>query len=70
MKYLGKDPNSTNGDCPAVWDNGDTYIVQGWRVTDAAVLAEVGQMPDHEFVIEIPKRLMVRFPEVTGGGTQ
>lgn len=70
MKFLGKDPNSTNGDCPSVWDNGGTYVVQGWRVTDPAVLAEVGDLPEREFVIEIPKRLMVRFPEVQGGGTQ
>jgi hypothetical protein len=70
MKYLGKDPSSGNVDCPAVWDNGESYVVQGWRVTDPAVLAEVGHIPDHEFVIEIPKRLMIRFPEVQGGGPQ
>lgn len=66
MKYLGKDPGSEVNDCPAVWDDGDTYVVQGSRITDPAALAEIGAIPDHETVIRIPKRLMVRFPEVSG----
>lgn len=67
MRYLGKDPSSDHGDSPTVWDDGDSYVVQGWRITDEATLAEIGQIPAHETVIRIPKRLMPVFPEVNGG---
>jgi hypothetical protein len=37
-RFLGKDPNSTEGDSPTLFatDRSDrmTYIAQGWRVTD------------------------------------
>jgi hypothetical protein len=66
LRYLGKDPESDHGQSPTVWDDGDTYVVQGWRITDAATLAEVGDVPSHETVVRIPKRLMSIFPEVSG----
>jgi hypothetical protein len=31
-----------------------TYVVQGWKVTDPQTLAEIGDIPDHETIIEIP----------------
>jgi hypothetical protein len=67
MKFLGKDPSSPGGDSPTIWDNGDSYVIQGWKIADPAVLAEVGDVPDHETVLEIPKRMMTFFPEVTSG---
>ena len=67
LRYLGKDPDSDQGQSPTVWEDGDTYVVQGWRITDAATLAEVGEVPAHETVVRIPKRLMPVFPEVSGG---
>ena len=69
MRYLGKDPGSEHGGSPTVWDDGDSYVVQGWRITDAATLAEIGDVPAHETVIRIPKRLMTVFPEVNGGSS-
>lgn len=39
LRFLGKDPDSPNGDSPSVWDDGDWYVVQGWRVTDTAEVA-------------------------------
>jgi len=69
LRFLGKDPNSDNGQSPTVWDDGDSYVVQGWRIDDAATLAEIGDVPAHETVIRIPKRLMPVFPEVNGGGS-
>ncbi len=68
MRYLGKDPNSDQTQSPTVWEDGDDYVVQGWRITDAATLDAIGEIPAHETVIRIPKRLMVVFPEVNGGG--
>lgn len=35
-----------------------TYIAQGWKVTDPQVLADVGPVPDHETLIEIPEDVL------------
>ena len=35
-----------------------TYIAQGWKVTDPDVLADVGDVPDHEALIEIPEDVL------------
>jgi hypothetical protein len=67
LKFLGKDPDSPVNDSPTIYDNGDTYVIQGWRIVDPSVLAEVGEIPSHETVLEIPKRMMQFFPEVSGG---
>jgi hypothetical protein len=32
-----------------------TYIAQGWRVTDPQAVADIGPVPDHETLIEIPE---------------
>ncbi|MEU5977098.1 hypothetical protein [Streptomyces sp. NPDC047315] len=48
-------------------DVSDNYLVQGWKVADAERLAQL-DLPSHETVVEIPKRMMQFFPEVNGGG--
>jgi hypothetical protein len=68
LRFLGKDPGSDHGQSPSVWEDGDTYVVQGWRIEDAATLAGVGDIPSHETLVRIPKRLMSVFPEVNGDG--
>jgi hypothetical protein len=68
LRFLGKDPDSLQGQSPTVWDNGDTYVVQGFRITDPSLLTDVGEIPPHEAVVEIPKRMLQFFPEVNGGG--
>ena len=35
-----------------------TYIAQGWKVTDPQALADVGPVPDHETLIEIPEDVL------------
>jgi hypothetical protein len=61
-EFLGKDPESTEGASPALFatDRTDrvTYIAQGWKVTDPQVLADVGPVPDHETLIEIPEEVL------------
>lgn len=61
-EFLGKDPESNVGDSPTLFatDRTDrrTYIAQGWRVTDPQVLADVGPVPDHETLIEIPEEVL------------
>lgn len=69
LKFLGKDGESNGDNSPTIWEDGDTYVIQGWRVTDAADLAAIGTVPAHEEVIRIPKRMMQFFPEVNGGGS-
>lgn len=60
--FLGKDPGSQEGQSPTLFatDRTDrtTYIAQGWKVTDLQVLADVGPVPDHETLIEIPEDVL------------
>lgn len=73
LRYLGKDPDSPDGGSPSLWDDGDSYVLQGWRVTDPAAIAELlrtaGQehVPEQETLIRIPKRMMPLFPESGSG---
>jgi hypothetical protein len=69
LHKLGKDPESPNNGSPTVYldDVTDTYVLQGWKVTDPERLAQLA-IPGHEAVIEFPRRMMQFFPEVNGGG--
>lgn len=73
-QFLGKDPESPHGGSPSLWDDGDCYVMQAWKVTEpgevAALLAASGKdhIPGHETLIRFPKRLMALFPEVNNGG--
>ncbi|MCP9987729.1 hypothetical protein LUX01_14555 [Streptomyces sudanensis] len=69
LHQRGKDPDSPNNGSPTVYydDETDNYVLQGWRITDAARLARL-DVPAHETVIEFPRRMMRFFPEVSGGG--
>lgn len=69
LKFLGKDPNSESTNSPTIWDDGDNYVIQGWRVTDPADLAAIGDVPAHETLVRIPKRMMPFFPEVSADDT-
>ena len=71
VRFLGKDPGSSEGDSPTLYatDRVDrrTYIAQGWIVTDPEALAELGEIPVGETVIEIPEDVL-RFFEVRDQG--
>ena len=64
--FLGKDPNSVEGESPTLFatDRTDrkTFIVQGWIVKDPQALAEIGDIPEGEAIIEIPADIL-RFVE-------
>lgn len=65
LKYLGK--ASTPGDSPTLYETDrDTYVIQGWRVTDAEALSQM-KVPDHETCIEVPKGLMRYLPRKKHG---
>jgi hypothetical protein len=57
-----EDPESNVGDSPTLFatDRTDrsTFIAQGWKVTDPQLLADVGPIPDHEAIIEIPEDVL------------
>jgi hypothetical protein len=62
VQFLGKDPESQVDGSPTLYatDRADrkTYIAQGWRVTDPDALAEIGEIPAHETLIEIPEEVL------------
>ncbi|GAB2918230.1 hypothetical protein [Streptomyces mayteni] len=64
LHKLGKDPESMNGQSPTLYhdDVRDTYLMQSWKVTDDERLSQM-DIPDHETVIEFPRRMMQFFPE-------
>lgn len=71
-RFLGKDPDSPQGGSPSLWDDGDSYVIQGWKIDPAALgelLRTAGQqqVPDGETLIRFPKRLMHMFPETNVG---
>lgn len=73
--FLGKDPESIEGESPTLFatDRTDrvTYIAQGWKVTDPQALADVGDVPDHETLIEIPEDVLKMYARryLEEGGT-
>ncbi len=56
LRFLGKDSTPSNSPTLYASDN-DSYIVQGWVVTDPAVLAQLA-VSDAETVVEVPARLL------------
>ncbi|KJS53436.1 hypothetical protein VM98_25300 [Streptomyces rubellomurinus subsp. indigoferus] len=68
LHKLGKDPDSKNGGSPTLYydDETDNYLIQGWKVLDEERRSQL-DLPDHEDVVEFPKRMMQFFPEVSGG---
>lgn len=64
LVFLFKDPGSGNGSCPAFYrtDTGD-YAVQGWKLADADVRAQVRDLADNEDVVVIPAALVERLRE-------
>ncbi len=57
-EFMGKDPASDVDKSPALYrtDRTDrvTFLVQGWRVVDAQALIDVGEVPTHEGLLEVP----------------
>ncbi|GAA2528357.1 hypothetical protein [Pilimelia columellifera] len=61
LEFLGKDPASTGGNCPSLYrTDRDSYVVQGWAVTDPAALVAL-DIPEGETAVEIPARMLALF---------
>ena len=54
IRFLGGDTG--NGGSPRLYQEGDDYLVQGYAVTEAQMLAELN-VPDGEAVVRVPKSL-------------
>ena len=65
LRKLGKDPESPNGGSPTIYldEEKDSYLVQGWKVEDVERLGQM-DIPGHESVVEIPRRMVQFFLEV------
>lgn len=65
LTLIGKDPESHPSGSPTVYrTDRDTWVVQGWSVTDAEALAHM-DIPDGETCVEIPDRLVPFFRQVS-----
>jgi len=66
LRLLGKE--TQGGGSPTLFDTSETmngkevYVIQGWKITDPATLAQL-DMPAHETVIAVPKKLMRYLPK-------
>lgn len=62
LTFLGT--SSEGGSCPSFFatDRG-TYVVQGWKLTDAEALSQM-DIPAHETAVEIPAALLRYAPHV------
>lgn len=62
IQFLGKDPESPDDGSPTLFatDRTDrkTFLVQGWKVTDREALAELGSIPGHEDIVEVPVEIL------------
>ncbi len=67
IRFLGK--NSVPGDSPTLYaTDRDTYVVQGWKVTDPEVLAKLDP-PEGEMCVEVPAALFVHLAKDGLSGT-
>ncbi|MEX5711623.1 hypothetical protein AB1484_25860 [Parafrankia sp. FMc6] len=61
LTLLGTD--SQAGRCPTLYaTDRDTYVIQGWTVTDPEALGDLQNVLEGETFVEVPKALL-RFAE-------
>ena len=61
LTFVAKDPNSFPGGSPTLYrTDRDSWVVQGWVVTDPEALAAM-DIPAGEACVEIPARLVPFF---------
>jgi hypothetical protein len=63
IRFVAKDPESVPDQSPTLYKTDrDSWLVQGWVVTDSSALTEMN-IPEGETVVEIPDRLVPFFRE-------
>jgi hypothetical protein len=64
LTFIAKETQT--GNSPTLWEtDDDQYVIQGFTL-DADALAQVGNVPDGELVIRVPKKLMRHLKEARG----
>ncbi|MFN2494523.1 MAG: hypothetical protein ABR608_01235 [Pseudonocardiaceae bacterium] len=66
LRFLGKNSTPTNSPTLYATDQ-ESYVVQGWIVTDAAVLTRF-TTPDDETLVEVPAALLDHLAQDGLGG--
>lgn len=63
LTFVAKDPESNPTGSPTLYrtDRG-SWVVQGWTISDPAVLAQMG-IPPGEGCVEIPDRMLPFFTQ-------
>lgn len=59
LTFLGK-TTQKDGSPTLFATSHDTFVVQGWKVSDLETLAQM-QIPEHETAVEVPRELLLRF---------
>lgn len=64
LTFIAKE--SQGGNSPTLWEtDDDQYVIQGFTLDEDA-LFQVGNVPDGELVIRVPKELMRHVKEAHG----
>ncbi|HZO63782.1 MAG TPA: hypothetical protein VFB74_02155 [Kribbellaceae bacterium] len=65
LTFIRKTQRSGDSNCPSLYrtDRG-TFVVQGWRVTDADTLAQL-EIPAHETVVEVPADVLAEIADAS-----
>ncbi|MEN3611757.1 hypothetical protein [Plantactinospora sp. ZYX-F-223] len=59
LTFIRKTAQSQVNNCPSLYrTDRDTFIVQGWRVSDPEALAQL-DIPAHETAVEVPADVLV-----------
>jgi len=57
LRFLGQDTQDRG--CPALYaTDRDTYVVQGWTVTDPEALGDLRDVLEGESFVEIPRKVL------------
>jgi hypothetical protein len=57
LRFLGADTQDRN--CPSLYaTDRDTYVVQGWTVTDPEALGDLQNVLEGESFVEIPRKVL------------
>jgi hypothetical protein len=63
LTFIGKDPDSIPEGSPTVYrTDRESWVVQGWVVTDPEALAQM-DIPQGETTVEIPDRIVHLFKQ-------
>jgi hypothetical protein len=66
LRFIAKDPETGNDNCPTVWvDEDGSFVIQGWKIDDMTTTEclQTGSIPDTEAVVRLPARMVAALRE-------